>query len=345
MIKLNRKYGILAVLVFCLFISVPLFAGDADRIGSAAGTQLQQPVGARDLGMGGANIVYTSGVDALYWNPAGLSNMESSFNGMFTRNTIFNSINVNYLGLGVSMGNFGVLGFDIKSFDFGSISQTTQQDMDGSSGATFNPTWATIGLTYANKLTASIQVGLTAKIIHESIPRVSGTAVAFDMGIQYKNIAGIEGVSFGVVMKNIGTNMQYSGSGLTRQIRLIDGSLEFYDIAAASNQLPANLEMGLAYQFAVNEQNKLLVSGVFQNNNVENDAMKFGAEYTWNNMVALRGGYLYTNNTDALDQLYTFTLGAGFKYNVGGTMLGVDYAFRNDQYFDAQSMFSLNVGF
>lgn len=345
MIKLNKRYEILLLLVFCLLVSMPLLAGDPARIGTAAGTQLQQPVGARDLAMGGANIVYTNGVDALYWNPAGLSNMETAFGGMFTRNTIFNSINVNYLGLGVRLGNLGSVGFDIKAFDFGDIPMTTIEDMDGSSGATFSPTWATIGLTYANKLTTAIQVGITAKVIYESIPRVSGTAIAFDMGIQYKNIAGIEGVSFGVVMKNIGTNMKYEGSGLTRQVREANGELNFYDISAASNQLPAYLELGAAYNFAINEQNNLLFAGTFQNNNVENDAVKFGLEYSWNKMVALRGGYVYTNKAETEDVLYTFTIGAGLQYNLGGTTIGIDYAFRDDQYFDANNMFTLKLGF
>jgi len=345
MIKLNQRYGLTLLLVFCLLVSMPLFAGDPARNGTAAGTQLLQPVGARDLAMGGANIVYTKGIDALYWNPAGLSNMETTFGGMFTRQTIFNSININYLGLGVLLGNLGSIGFDIKSFDFGDILYTTVEDMDGSSGAVFSPTFATIGLTYANKLTSAIQVGFTAKVVHESFPRVSGTAVAFDMGIQYKNIAGIEGVSFGVVMKNIGTSMEYKGSGLTRQVREADGRLNFYNIAASSDQLPAYLEIGAAYNFAINEQNNLIFTGVFQNNNVQSDAMKVGFEYSWNNMLALRGGYVYTTVLDAEDVLYDFTLGAGFQYDLGGTTLGIDYAFRNDRYFDANNMFTLKIGF
>jgi hypothetical protein len=345
MIKLNKRYEILIVLVFCLLVSTPLFAGDPARIGTAAGAQLEQPVGARDLAMGGANIVYTKGVDALYWNPAGLSNMETTFGGMFTRNTVFNSININYVGLGLNIGSLGAVGVDIKSFDFGDIPLTTVQDMDGSSGATFSPTWSTLGITYANKLTNAIQVGIKAKVIYESLPRVSGTAVAFDMGIQYKNLAGIEGVSFGVVMKNIGTSMKYSGSALTKKVTESDGSQNFYSIDASSDQLPAFLEIGAAYDLAINEQNGVLVAASFQNNNVENDAIKFGLEYNFNNMVALRGGYVYTNKAESENVMYTFTLGAGFQYDLGGTIVGIDYAFRDAQYFDSENMFTLRLGF
>ncbi|HGY55517.1 MAG TPA: PorV/PorQ family protein [Caldithrix abyssi] len=346
MIKLNKRYGVVITLVLLLIVSLPLYAGDKARIGTAAGVQVQQPVSARDLAMGGANIVYTSGVDALYWNPAGLSEMSSGFMGTFTRNTIFNDINVNYLGLGIDMGSLGVLGFDIKSFDFGDIPLTTIQDMDGSSGATFSPTWSTMGLTYANKLTNSIQVGVKAKMIYESIPRVTGTAFAFDLGIQYKNLAGIDGVSFAVLLKNIGTNMQYQGSGLTQKVTTSDGVVKYYNVEASSDQLPAYLEIGLAYKATVADKNDVILTGVFQNNNVENDAMKFGAEYNYDNMIALRAGYVYTMNTATdFTPLYTFTLGAGVNFDLGGVVLGVDYAFRNSEFFDANNMFTLKLGF
>jgi len=346
MIKLNRKYEFILMLVFLLLVSLPLYGGDVNRIGSAAGVQVQQPVGARDLAMAGSNIVYTKGIDALYWNPAGLSNMETSYGGMFTTTTIFNDIKINYMGLGLNMGSWGALAFDIKTFDFGDISLTTIQDMDGASGATFSPNFSTMGITYANKLTNAIQVGVKIKLISEAIPRASASAVGFDVGIQYKGIGGIEGVSFGVVAKNIGTSMNYSGSGLiSRESDPATGRIDYFDRSASSDQLPASLEIGFAYDYNVMEKNDLLIAGVFQNNNVQRDAYKLGVEYSYDNFVALRGGYVINDGAASEDVLYTFTMGAGIKYNVGGALLSLDYAFRDSQYFDANNMFTLSVGF
>ena len=59
----------------------------------------------------------------------------------------------------------------------------------------------------------------------------------------------------------------------------------------------------------------------------------------------LRGGYNYVPDLSSEDNLYTFALGAGIKYDLGGTILEVDYAFRDSQYFDANNVFSLTVGF
>lgn len=344
--KINKMNGMIFLVLILLLVSLPLHAGDGARIGTAAGVQVQVPVGARDLAMGGADIVYTHGVDAIFWNPAGLSSMENSATGTFSTVTIFNDIKVNYLALGVKMGSLGHLGFSIKAFDFGDIPVTTVEDMDGTSGMTFSPTFSTIAMTYANKLTSTIQVGATAKMIYEEIPRASATAFAFDIGIQYRNLAGLEGVSFGVVARNIGTNMTYSGSGLLTKVDDPTSSdQEYMSREAANNHLPASLDLGLSYKYQVMANNDLIVSGVFQNNNVENDAFRFGLEYNYNNFVALRAGYNYVTNTDSKDQLYDFTVGAGLQYQIGGATFGLDYAFRNSQYFNANNMFSLRVAF
>ncbi|MBN1406800.1 MAG: PorV/PorQ family protein [Calditrichaceae bacterium] len=340
-LKLN---GIIFLMIVLLLASLPVFAGDESRIGTAAGVQVQIPVGARNMAMSGADITFTKGVDAIFWNPAGLSNMESRASAQFSTVTIFNDISVNYLAIGAGFGSLGHIGVSIKALDFGDIPVTTIEDMDGTTGETFSPTFSTIGLTYANKLTNSIQVGLTAKMIYESIPRASANAVAFDIGIQYQNLAGLEGVSFGVVAKNIGSNMSYEGSGLLEKVSN-EGRTEYLDRNASSDQLPASLELGVAYKYSLMEKNTLMATGTFQNNNIQNDDLRFGLEYVFDNMIMVRGGYVYTTKTDTDDLLYTFTLGAGFHYNLGGTTVGIDYAFRNSQYFDVNNMFGIEIAF
>jgi hypothetical protein len=43
--------------------------------------------------------------------------------------------------------------------------------------------------------------------------------------------------------------------------------------------------------------------------------------------------------------LYDWTIGAGVHYEVGGVMLGFDYAYRNVKYFSGNNVFTLMVGF
>jgi hypothetical protein len=338
----NKKiYSLLIWLTLALLIgTVPAFAGDDARIGTAGGVQVLVPVGARDLAMGGSNVANTAGVDAIYWNPAGLSRMKGTAAGAFSTMSIFNDIHVNYLALGFKAGAFGNLGVSLKSFSFGDIPETTIDDPDGLSGRTFSPTFVTAGLTYARRLTDAIQVGFTGKLIYESIPRASGSAFAFDMGIQYNQLGGIPGLAIGLTVKNIGTNLTYKGSGLITQT-----TSEYLDRIASNDQLPAVIELGVGYQRTITEENNLLISGVFLNNNFGNDNYKFGAEYNFRDLFALRGGYLLYENTNTSDVLYRFTLGAGLHYNVSGTDLTFDYTYRDSQYFDGNNLFSVGIGF
>jgi hypothetical protein len=325
--------------------SIPLFGSDPARTGTAGGVQVQVPVGARSLGMAGANVANVEGLEALYWNPAGLGSMKDKAAGTFSTMQIFNDINVNYLGLAFNMGRLGMLGYQLKAIDFGDIPVTTNQDMDGLSGQTISPTFVTTGLTYSNRLTDAIAVGFTGKLVLESIPRAKATAVAFDIGIQYHTLGGISGLALGLAVKNIGTNIHYTGSAFLVQAQDAGADInQFRDIPTAKHNLPATVELGLGYRYNIAEDNSLLFSGNFQNENFGEDYLRFGLEYMYSDFVALRAGYL-TQDVDSDDQLYSFTAGLGLRTTVGGTNLSFEYAYRDSQYFDGNNLFQFTVGF
>lgn len=343
----NKFLQAISFITLVVFLGLsPMYAGDPARIGTAAGEQLLVPVGARSLALGGANIAYTKGLDAIYWNPAGLSSMKNTAAGTFSTMQIFNDINVNYMALGVKMGGYGEIGFSLKAFDFGDIPLTSNTDWDGAAGATFSPTFLTTALTYSRRLTDGIGVGVTAKLISESVPRASANATAFDIGIQYNELGGINGLAIGVVVKNIGSNMQYGGSGFLTQAQDANSNRnDFRERPVADQELPATMELGMGYMRNINENQNVTFSGNFENQNFGNDNFKFGIEYDYGDLISLRGGYRFVDNADADDVLNKFTLGVGLNYTVGETNLGFDYAFRDSQYFDGENMFQLTLGF
>jgi hypothetical protein len=345
---MTRKNIFIIITIFTLMVfagTMPLYAGDVARIGTAGGVQVQVPVGAQSLAMSGANIANVKGLEAIYWNPAGLGNLGGRAAGSFSTMQIFSDIRVNYLALGVNFGRLGTIGFDLKAFDFGDIPVTTNEDMDGLSGQTFAPTFVTTGLTFSKRITDAIAVGFTGKLILESIPRASASAIAFDMGIQYFGLGGIEGVSFGIALKNVGQKMKYTGSAFLVQAQDAGSNInDFREIPTAEHGLPATIEFGLGYTYNINESNSLLIVGNFLNENYGSDAYKFGLEYLFSDFVALRAGYIY-QDVDSNDQLYSFTAGFGLNTTVGATALEFGYAYRATQYFDGSNLFSLVVGF
>lgn len=353
------KTWLTVLLVFQTSVAV-LFAGDPARIGTAAGTQVLIPVGARGLAMGGADLAFTSGLDAIHWNPAGLAAMEGNAAGLFSTMTFFNDIQLNYFAAAFR-SRIGSIGVNVRAFDFGDIPVTTQEDMDGASGETFSPTFATIGITYGGNLSDRINIGITAKVIHESIPRAGANAFAIDFGVQYRNLGGIPGLAVGIVARNIGTNLEYTGSGLLTQARDVDSPYDdFRSREAASEQIPSDFELGLSYKFDVGAANHMMVSGIFQNNNFDDDVIRFGGEFAVGNMLFLRGGYslpllgditseeqdIDISSADRSDDIiHSLTFGGGLHIVVVGMDLTFDYAFRDAKYFNGENVFAIRLGF
>ena len=148
-------------------------------------------------------------------------------------------------------------------------------------------------------------------------------------------------------MKNIGPQMQYDGSGLFYEASVSDQNRppQYYKADSAPFELPSTFEIGFAYTPQFDDVNALNLQTSFQNNNFSADEYKFGAEYVYNNLFFVRGGYTYGANIDSEDFIYGLTAGVGLNYNVEGMALKVDYAFRDVEYFDANHIFQVSLGF
>ena len=339
--------------VLCLLLAVCVVAvadaGNQSRIGTAGAQELLIPVGARGIAIGGSNMIFSSGVDALYWNPAGLGRMTNSVEFMMSSMSYIADINVVYGAIGVQAGEFGTLGFTVKSIGFGKIPVTTANFPDGT-GEEYSPTFLTMGATFAKSITDRISVGVTANLVSERLLDLSATGFAFNFGIQYQNL-GTPGLDLGITMKNVGTNMQFSGANLLQRAEAATGlrGTQFYNVEAASNSMPSSLEIGIGYTHKIDEQNSARLGGMFRSNNYLEDEYNLGAEYSFDNLFFVRGGYTLPGQStkDALGQreyIYDFTLGAGLHYNAGGVDLSFDYAYRHMKYFDASNVITIMMG-
>jgi hypothetical protein len=344
---LKKHTMVFKILLLVAVMMIDVLASGGKRNGTAGAQELLIPVGARGLAFNGAYISGISGVEAIYYNPAGLGSLTSGTEAMFSYMNYIADIGVSYAALGTGFEGFGTIGLSIKSLDFGDIPITTTQNPYGT-GSSFSPTYVVLGLTYANALTDRILVGVNLNLISEKIMRTSATGFSVDAGVQYNGIANVEGLQFGIVLKNFGPQMSFDGPDLLR-IAEDQNSLrgdQFYKIEGAAFELPSQLEFGVAYErsFANDYRTTFITS--FQNNNFANDEYRLGAEFAFKEMFFLRGGYSYV--AEAVDveeeQLFGPTFGAGFKLDTG-IDLTVDYAYRVANFFDSNHMFAVKLGF
>jgi opacity protein-like surface antigen len=202
-------------------------------------------------------------------------------------------------------------------------------------------------LTYSKVLTDRISVGANFKLITEEIVNTSATGFAIDFGVQYRFN---ESLSLGASVKNIGTNMVFSGVDLQQSTNIpgtqIGSQTGVSEVVAEEFQIPSYFELSLAYKHSFNEQNDLIVASTFTNNNSFEDNMNFGLEYGFMNTFFLRGGYsMLLENSD--QSVFGFTAGAGVNYDFGSELgIAVDYAYRDVQEFpEPNHIFTVKLGF
>jgi hypothetical protein len=326
-------------------------ASGGDRKGTSSGDQLLVPVGARGVALGNSYLAGMTGIQAVYYNPAGLAGSTSAADVMFTHMTTFDNDGMSAFGVSGQFAGFGHIALTVKTFSFANISMTDERHPDGT-GGTFSPGFVTIGLTYARALTDRIRAGITGYIVSEDLNRVSATSAVMDIGVQYRGLAGVDGLELGVALRHLGPNMTYEGPGLYRNVNEIGSDREgqMLKIEAAGAPIPTSLELGVAYRYRLNETHSVLFTGAFENNNFLEDQYKLAAEYSYRDALFVRGSYSISGEqTDDRfgDSAYLFgpAFGVGLRQDLGGTSLLFDYAYRASAVFSGNHVFTLGVTF
>lgn len=333
------------LLLTTLLMATSLYAGDVARKGTTGAEELLIPVGARGIATGGSFLANVTGLESIYYNPAGLD-VYPQTEVMFSYVNYLADINISYFAVGTSLGDFGSLGFDLKSMDFGDIPVTTVEFPDGT-GSTYSPSFLTLGLTYSKLLTDRISIGTNFKLISENIENTSATGFAIDAGVQYRFT---ESLMIGAAVKNIGSNMEFAGQNLTTSTGIpgsAPGSTNgAYQIIAESFQIPSYFQLSLTYALNFNEQNNLMFAGAYTANNSLEDIANFGLEYGFMNNFFVRGGYNFLMENSS-EYIYGLTFGAGLDYKIGGEVGFVfDYAFRDVKEFpSANHVFTIKLNF
>lgn len=344
----KKTYLICAfVLLIMVFFSMPLY-GQA-KAGTSAAPELVIPVGAAGIATAGANVSSISGPDAIYWNPAGLDVMsQAAASALFSYRTYIADMGVSYLAVGGKLGSIGSIGLTLRAFRIGDINVTTEYQPDGT-GEIISPTFFTLGLTYSRLLTERVSIGATMNIVSESFGNVSASGVAFDAGVQYRDLADVKGLSIGVSIKNIGTSMKYDGSALYIKANAegYERDVTYYKVEAATAQMPSVIQIGLGYETEIAEGALLRVHGAFENNNYGIDEYRVGGELEYAKFLMLRAGYLYSTDPSGVKSIFqNYAVGGGIDLtSVLSAPIIVDYAYVPVEYFDANHVVDIRVNF
>ena len=340
------KKHIIASIVIIVVSSLVL--GQNSRMGSASSTQLLVVPSAKHLSGGGAAATAT-GMDATFWNPAGLAMSENSVDAIFSNRQYFADIDNSFFGIATDLGDYK-MGVSVRTFNIGDIDETTVFYPDGT-GQVFTPNFSILGATFARKLSDNTSVGINANLIREGFGRVAATGVAYDLGVQYRGFLGREGLDVGFAMKNFGAPMKYDGEGLGVMASPVDGDrpVEYYKIDAAAFDLPFVFDMGVSYNIAGAD-----IGVTYTSNYYSTDELKLSGGYALEGLGSVGVGMQSSSASqeiDDTDDWYTNPAdGVSFGASIDmsrfvGMNLSVDYSMLPMGDFGTNSVVALRVAF
>ena len=331
-----------------LIVVSSLVLGQNSRMGSASSTQLLVVPSAKHLSGGGAAATAT-GMDATFWNPAGLAMSENSVDAIFSNRQYFADIDNSFFGIATDLGDYK-MGVSVRTFNIGDVDETTVFYPDGT-GQVFTPNFSILGATLARKLSDNTSVGLNANLIREGFGRVAATGLAYDLGVQYRGFLGREGLDVGFAMKNFGSPMKYDGEGLGVMASPVDVDrpVEYYKIDAAAFDLPFVFDMGLSYNIAGAD-----IGVTYTSNYYSTDELKLSVGYALEGLGSVGVGMQSSSASqeiDDTDDWYTnpadgVSFGASLDMSrFVGMNLSVDYSMLPMGDFGTNSVVALRVAF
>ncbi len=329
------------------------FAGNPDRQGEAGAAELLLNPWARSAGLHSMSTSSVAGVEAMRINVAGLSRINKG--ELVIGNTRLyegSTLGINAVGFATKAGKNGAFGISLVAMDFGEITVTTN-GQPGGTGGTYSPSFFNLGLGYSYTYENKISVGILVRAISETLPDVSASGFAIDAGVQYVSGDRNE-FKLGIALRNIGSPMEFGGEGLSFRADAPD-SAPSYPITvnqrAEDFELPSLLNIGVSYDFYFGETNFLRGIANFTSNAFARDDVGIGAEFSFRDLVVLRGAYKVALDAgeDFEDNLYT-GLSGGISVDVPlkraeNRVVGIDYAYRATNPFKGSHNFSIRLSF
>jgi len=338
--KIEQIKKIMSVLMVFMFASVPLFAQtddgslysnfkeDVTNVGTSAAAFLEIGVGARSQALGGAFTALANDASALYWNPAGIVQLNGIGISVNHADWLAGT-NFEYFGLVLPAGNRLAFGLSLTALDYVDKQPVRTIFQPEGTGEFYGASDMAIGTTVAMALTDRFSFGMSLKYIQQKVWHESAHGFATDFGVLYKTA--FKGLSLGTSISNFGTDLKLTGRDL---LRPHDDDAQHYSndklntrLVTDSFSLPLTFRFGIAYglSFSPNHQVTTTVDVIHPSNNVER--MNVGLEYSFLKLFALRCGYQSLFDDKRENGL---TMGFGARTRIPGVLeISVSYGYSN----------------
>ena len=350
MMKTSIFVSALALVIGCMQQSHAQTFGDQPpqgtitKVGTTSAQFLKIGVGARQIAMGGATVADSRDMSSLYWNPSGLGYMRGA-GAQFSHTQYLADINYSYAAVGASLGNAGTIAASLIYLDSGEMNVRTIYEPEGT-GERFKTQNMALQLSYGRRLTDRFSIGGSAKYIREQIWHSYASAVALDIGLQFRTPW--DRLRIGAVMSNFGPKMKMEGRDILFSMDPSpngSGNVEIVNAAYYLDEyaLPLMFRIGSALRLIETSDHHLVFTADAAHPNDNSEYVNLGAEYSFRNLISFRGGY---RNLFEEDGIQGVTYGMGLNLRLDRTTTAsVSYAFADFGRLESTHWLTVEVGF
>ena len=299
-------------------ISGIIFAqDDFKRVGKSGFGFLKISPSARAAGMGDAFTAIADDVTTIFYNPAGLTNLDKFVFNFNHTDWIVNSSIISG-AIAKPFGRNGAIGLSIVKFDTEDFEETTVLDPEGT-GRMIDAGDVALALAYAIQLTDNLSFGFKGQYLEEKIDIDKATAITADFATYYRT--GFRDLTLAMIMKNFGPEAKFLSDKFKLPL--------YFNVNTAMSLIGSK---GSPFQWLVSVESAFATD--------YRDRYHLGTEMWIADMIALRGGYKFYYDTE------DWTIGAGLKVGIGSRKVIVDISYSNFvQYFDPPLRFSIGGSF
>ncbi len=261
--------------------------------GTESASFLDIPVGAEPAAVGSAYTAQAMNAYAAVWNPAGLG-LVDAIEVSGTHLAYLESVHYDFLGAAIPLfgradddadddhARRGGIGAAVQYLGSGDITSYNDQGLQAGS---FSTSFAAYSLAYGQSVTDHLALGLSGRVIRQTLSDVSANAYAADLGALYK---AAENFYIGTTVANLGSSVKF---------------------VRESDPLPLAGRLGALWQALPSLD--ISLEGVYRKTGLFSGHV--GAEWRYQNLFALRGGYDSTHTKD-LSGAAGLTAGLGIYF-------------------------------
>ncbi|MBN1302464.1 MAG: PorV/PorQ family protein [Melioribacteraceae bacterium] len=337
--KLNKLKLFLIVLLSCvsnIYSQVGL-----DKLAQSTMNFLLVGVSPRASAMGEAFFAVNTGVESIFYNPAGLAESQNEFEGTVSYTQWIADINYLSGALAYNLGNIGTFGLSILTVDYGTINGTTLLPFAQrfeypagyiETGPVDNVGAYSFGISYAKAISQQFSIGGNLRYVGQSLgenkyfngttKKNDATKLVFDAGVKYNT--GYKNFRFGMAIRNFSSQIKRE---------------------EIDEQLPLTFTIGTAVDLfeiflpEADQSTYLTLAVDYLHSNNFSERMNVGLEYMVLGRIYVRGGY-QTNRDIA-----SWSGGIGLSQSLGDYTLQVNYSYSQMDTFDNVNRLSLGFNF